>query len=203
MSDAVHPSLLVVFAQQYWKRGPWWISANVARFKHSIASVIGKLLHHVVVEMACISDGEERSRGTCSRASRSRRKHTAIAKAVSRESKNRATAEGAHWPLVLLRTCPRKVAVNALIEFSRFTLQPGYIPGIATKTSGRPRLVLRSTTRPCTENTSEDVPSELLAICGWVEVIVTLAGLMKIAMISRAAALICILVKYRGKSSRR
>ena len=54
--------------------------------------------------------------------------------------------------------------------------------------------MLRSTTRPCTENVKEVAPSELLAICGWVEVIVTLAGLMKIAMISRAAALICILV---------
>ena len=78
-------------------------------------------------------------------------------------------------PLVLLRTCPRKVAVrnHALIEFSRFSLQPGYIP--ATKTSGRRRLLLRSTTRPCTENTSEVAPSELLAICGWVEVIASLA----------------------------
>ena len=67
----------------------------------------------------------------------------------------------------------QRVAVrnHALIEFSRFSLQPGYIPAIATKTSGRRRLVLRSTTRPCTENTSEDAPSELLAICGWVEVI--------------------------------
>ena len=82
-----------------------------------------------------------------------------VAKAVSRDSMNRATAGKecffAHWPLVLLRTCPRKVAVrnHALIEFSRFSLQPGYIP----------------------ENRSKDAPSELLAICGWVEVIASLA----------------------------
>ena len=62
---------------------------------------------------------------------------------------------------------------RALIEFSRIILQPGYIP--ATKTSGRHRLVLRSTTRPCTENTSEVATPELLAVCGWVEVIASLA----------------------------
>ena len=62
---------------------------------------------------------------------------------------------------------------RALIEFSRIILQPGYVP--ATKTPGRHRLVLHSTTRPCTENTSEVETSELLAICAWVEVIASLA----------------------------
>ena len=62
---------------------------------------------------------------------------------------------------------------RGLIKFSRITLQPGYIP--ATKTSGRHCLLLRSTTRPCTENTREVATSELLAICAWVEVIASLA----------------------------
>ena len=62
---------------------------------------------------------------------------------------------------------------RALIAFGRIILQPGSIP--ATKTSGRHRLPLRSTTRPCTENTRKVAPSELLAICGWVEVIASLA----------------------------
>ena len=57
--------------------------------------------------------------------------------------------------------------------FSSVELQPGYIP--ATKTSGRRRLVLRSTTRPSTENTREVATSELLAFCSWLEVIATLA----------------------------
>ena len=50
--------------------------------------------------------------------------------------------------------------------------------------------MLRSTTRPSTENTSEVAPSELLTFCGWVEVIASLAhgsytGLVKTGMISR------------------
>ena len=57
--------------------------------------------------------------------------------------------------------------------FSSVELQPGYIP--ATKTSGRRRLVLRSTTRPSTENTREVATSELLAFSSWLEVIATLA----------------------------
>ena len=87
--------------------------------------------------------------------------------------------------------CPcmhEAVRNRALIAFGRIILQPGYIP--ATKTSGRRRLVLCSTTRPSTENTREVAPSELLVICGWVKVIVSLAhrsysGLVKTAMISR------------------
>ena len=84
------------------------------------------------------------------------------------------------------------VRTRALIELSRIILQPGYIPATKTSivTSGRHRLLLRSTTRPCTENTREVATSELLAICGWVEVIATLAhGDYQAgeAMISRAA----------------
>ena len=81
---------------------------------------------------------------------------------------------------------------RALIKFNRITLLPGYIHVPATKTPGPPRLVLRSTTRPCTENTREVATSELLAICAWVEVIASLAhgdypGLVKMVIISRAA----------------
>ena len=100
---------------------------------------------------------------------------TAVAKAVSRERKARATAEGvlfhpccfsvhasARWQLGIEMT-------RALIVFSRIILQP------STNTSEHHRLQLHSTTRPCTEKTREATTSELLAICAWVEVIASLA----------------------------
>ena len=59
---------------------------------------------------------------------------------------------------------------HAYYKFSRIIL---YIP--PTKTSGRHWLLLRSTTRPCTENTREVATSKLLVICGWVVVIASLA----------------------------
>ena len=92
---------------------------------HSIlrrwAECIGDLLRSSSTAHTCrinaTPDGEERSRGACSRASRSRRRHTLLAKVVSWKRKARATAEEcffALWPLLLLRTCPRKMAARWL-----------------------------------------------------------------------------------------
>ena len=122
-------------------------------------------------------------------ASHGHNRFTTIAKVVSRERKACATAKEVYFrPPTSAVACMHDAVRNrALIAFSRIILQPGYIP--ATKTSGRHRLLLRSTTRPSTENTREVAPSELM-ICGWVEVIASLAhrsypGVVKTAMISR------------------
>ena len=124
----------------------------------------------------------------------------AVAKVVSWEGKARATAEGVLFrPLASAASCSVHAAQGDIEELGCLahllsSVELFYNLDVlpATKTPGRHRLVLRSTTRPCTENTREVATSELLAVCAWVVVIASLVhgdypGLVKTAMISRSA----------------